>query len=134
MAGIALGRHARPGDDEFAMKLFSAAGKAIRVPEEKLDAITAVSGSGPAYVFYLAEAARDLDLADDATTLVRQTILGAAHLLSQSPESAAELRRRVTSPGGTTQAALEHLQSQNTFEVVVEAIKAAQRRSAELGR
>jgi pyrroline-5-carboxylate reductase len=122
------------------MKIFSAAGKAMRVPEKMLDAVTAVSGSGPAYVFYLAEAmtraARELGFSDvDADTLVRQTVLGAAKLLDAQPDiSAAELRRRVTSPGGTTEAAVRHLDGNSTTAVVVNAVKAAHARSLELGR
>ncbi|MEO0587876.1 MAG: pyrroline-5-carboxylate reductase [Planctomycetota bacterium] len=138
MAGVALGPGANPGDDDLTMKLMSAGGsKAIRVDESALDAITAVSGSGPAYLFYLAEAmataAAELGLADHADTLVRQTLLGAAELLSQSPESAAELRRRVTSPGGTTEAAINHLDNNASQQVIVNALKAAAERSAELG-
>lgn len=140
MAGVAMGAHAKAGDDELTMKIFSAAGKAMRVPEKMLDAVTAVSGSGPAYVFYLAEAmtraARELGFSDvDADTLVRQTVLGAAKLLDAQPDiSAAELRRRVTSPGGTTEAAVRHLDGNSTTAVVVNAVKAAHARSLELGR
>lgn len=137
MAGIALGRHARAGDDELALRLFGAAGQAVRVDESMLDAITAVSGSGPAYVFYLAEAmekaARDLGLTRDARQLVRQTILGAAQLMGQSDLTAAELRRNVTSPGGTTEAAIHHLDANASVEVIINAIKAADTRSRELG-
>lgn len=137
MAGIALGEHARPGDDDFAMALFSAGGKAIRVQEALLDAITAVSGSGPAYVFYLAEAmeqaAAALGLKEHASLLVRQTILGAAQLLAQSPDTPAELRRKVTSPGGTTEAAIRHMDDNRVRDVIVAALAAAERRSRELG-
>ncbi|MCC7146129.1 MAG: pyrroline-5-carboxylate reductase [Phycisphaeraceae bacterium] len=137
MAGIALGLQAQPGDDDLAFTIFSAGqSKAIRVNESQLDAITAVSGSGPAYVFYLAEAmiraADGLGLKAHADLLVRQTILGAAHLLSQSPDAAADLRRKVTSPGGTTEAAIRHLDGNKTTEVIVNAIKAADKRSREL--
>lgn len=138
MAGIALGEGAKDGDEELAVKLFSAGGsKAIRVDEAMIDAITAVSGSGPAYVFYLAEAmekaAQDLGLGEHARLLVSQTILGAAKLLSESPDNATELRRKVTSPGGTTQAAIEHMEGKGVLPAIVEAIAAAERRSKELG-
>jgi len=138
MAGIALGPDARPGDDELALKLFSAGGsKAIRVEEAQLDAITAVSGSGPAYLFYLAEAmeqaAADLGLADHARTLVTQTLLGATELLAGSDDPAAELRRKVMSPGGTTEAACRHLDRQQVKASLIDALKAAERRSKELG-
>jgi pyrroline-5-carboxylate reductase len=137
MAGIALGAGARPGDEALALKLFGSAGKAVLVGEDQIDAITAVSGSGPAYVFYLAEAmhraAVELGLGADADELVRQTILGAATLLSQSPDSPSDLRRKVTSPGGTTEAAIKHMDGNKTTEVIVNAVKAAHQRSRELG-
>ena len=138
MAGIALGEHAKAGDEALAMKLFGAAGRAVMVGEADIDAITAVSGSGPAYVFYLAEAmvaaATDLGLGSHAAELVEQTVLGAAQLLAGSDDPPAELRRKVTSPGGTTEAAIKHLEGNKTREVIVNAIKAAQARSIELGK
>lgn len=138
MAGVALGEQAKEGDDDLAMQLFGAAGKAVRVSEAEIDAITAVSGSGPAYVFYLAEAmekaANELGLGEHAHQLVTQTILGAAMLLDQSSDTPAELRRKVTSPGGTTQAAVEHLESKAAMQAFVDAVKAAQARSVELGK
>ena len=138
MAGIALGEHAKAGDEALAMRLFGAAGQAIAVDESDLDAITAVSGSGPAYVFYLAEAmeqaAGEIGLSEHGRLLVSQTILGSATLLSQSPDSPAELRRKVTSPGGTTEAAVNHLDANSTQAVFINAIKAARERSVELGK
>ena len=102
-----------------------------------MDAITAVSGSGPAYVFYLAEAmeqaARDLGLGNNAPLLVRQTILGAARLMCQSQEPPERLRTKVTSPGGTTEAAIRHMDANATTQVIINAIKAAEQRSRELG-
>ncbi len=138
MAGVALGEHAQPGDDALAMRLFGAGrSRAVRVPESTIDAVTAVSGSGPAYVFYLAEAmedaARELGLGDDARLFVAQTLLGSAQLLLDSPDSPAELRRKVTSPGGTTEAAIRHLDGERARGVIIDAIKAAHRRSRELG-
>lgn len=137
MAGVALGTSARPGDESLAMRLFSAAGKAIMVDESDLDAITAVSGSGPAYVFYLAEAmaaaAAELGLAKQADVIVEQTIRGAAMLMSQSDDSPTELRQKVTSPGGTTEAAIKHFDANSTRQVIVNAIKAARDRSIKLG-
>ena len=139
MAGVALGEHARPGDEDLAMRLFgSGDSRAIRVDESTLDAITAVSGSGPAYVFYLAEAmemaAEELGLGEHSALLVSQTLLGAATLLAQSEETPAELRHKVTSPGGTTEAAIRHLDANKTLDVIVNAVKAAKHRSVELGR
>jgi pyrroline-5-carboxylate reductase len=137
MAGIALGNGAKPGDEALALKLFTAGGKAVVVPESAIDAITAVSGSGPAYVFYLAEAmeaaAVKLGLGEHARVLVAQTILGSAQLLAASTDTPAELRRKVTSPGGTTEAAIKHMDGNKTIDVVVNAIKAAEARSKELG-
>lgn len=137
MSGIAMGQFAQSGDESLAVKLFGAAGEAILVNEADLDAITAVSGSGPAYVFYLAEAmqraASELGLSQHAALLVGQTILGAAQLIRQSDDAPEELRRKVTSPGGTTEAALRHLDGNKTTDVFINAIKAAQKRSIELG-
>ncbi len=138
MAGIALGGGAQPGDDELAMRLFQAGGKAIAVPEAAIDAITAVSGSGPAYLFYLAEAmeeaATELGLGEHASLLVRQTLLGAATLLAESPDTPAELRRKVTSPGGTTAAAIQHMDDANTRHTITRALHDAHQRAQELGR
>jgi len=108
------------------------------VPEAMMDAVTAVSGSGPAYVFYLAEAmqgaAESLGLdAGQAETLVTQTLVGAAALLRESPDSAAALRRKVTSPGGTTEAALKRLDEAELGGAIERAIHAAAERSRELG-
>ncbi|MEM9296224.1 MAG: pyrroline-5-carboxylate reductase, partial [Planctomycetota bacterium] len=122
MSAIALGPHAQPGDDDLALRLFQAGGKAIRVEEKDLDAVTAVSGSGPAYAFYLAEAieqaAAELGLPDHARLLASQTLLGAATLLAQSGEDPADLRQRVTSPGGTTAAAIQSLDDDNVKNLI----------------
>ena len=137
MSAIALGRHARTGDDDLALRLFGAAGEAIQVQEPLIDAITAVSGSGPAYLFYLAEAmelaARELGLGEHAGLLVRQTLLGSAELLCKGDQTPEALRLKVTSPGGTTEAAIKHLDGNASTQVIVNAIKAAESRSRELG-
>ena len=137
MSGVSLGPHARPGDEALAMRLFGACGEAVRLPESDLDAVTAVSGSGPAYLFYLAEAmqaaAERLGLSEHARLLVRQTLLGSAELLHQSDDTPAELRRKVTSPGGTTEAAVRHLDKKQVSDAIVEALHAARDRSVELG-
>ena len=151
MTALALGPGTLPGDETLALQLFSAGGKVIILPESLLDAVTALSGSGPAYVFYLAEAlekaAAELGLADHARLLVSQTILGAAQLLatpfpapaghvagdsSPLPDPAA-LRRQVTSPGGTTEAAIRHLDGNASTAVIINAVKAARQRAQELG-
>ncbi|MBI1369343.1 MAG: pyrroline-5-carboxylate reductase [Planctomycetes bacterium] len=139
MSGVAVGVDANEGDDLLAMQIFGASGEAVRLAEDAIDAVTAVSGSGPAYVFYLAEAmteaAKSLDLPDDvAALLTQQTILGAATLMRQSPDTPAELRRKVTSPGGTTQAAIETMDRHQIKAHIIEAIQAAAARSRELGK
>lgn len=120
------------------MALMAAVGISVAISDEALmDAVTAVSGSGPAYVFLLAEAwqaaaqAQGLPAAA-ARALVNQTILGAAQMLLQSDEPAATLRQRVTSPGGTTHAAISQMHSDGFAELIARAIEAATRRGAEL--
>jgi pyrroline-5-carboxylate reductase len=114
-----------------AEELLSSAGATVWIDDEAtMDAVTAVSGSGPAYVFLLAEAMEDAakrqGLPDDAArTLVLQTVLGAARMLTESDTSPAELRRRVTSPGGTTQAAVETFEAGGLRELVDRAIASA---------
>jgi pyrroline-5-carboxylate reductase len=106
--------------------------------EARLDAVTAVSGSGPAYVFYfieaLARAAAELGLtAEQSRQLAVQTFVGAAHQAAESGEPLATLRARVTSKGGTTAAALAWLESNAVESRIVEAVHAAHRRAGELG-
>ena len=123
---------------DFADRLLSAAGKTVWLADEaQMDAVTAVSGSGPAYVFLLAEAMVDAGIteglaADAARRLALQTVLGAARMLTESDVDAAELRRRVTSPNGTTQAAIEMLEAGGFRGLVKAAIHAARRRGQEL--
>ena len=122
----------------MAERLLAAAGRTVWIDHEaQMDAVTAVSGSGPAYVFLLAEAMIDAGIgeglpADAARTLALQTILGAARMLTESDVDAAELRRRVTSPNGTTQAALEAFEAGGFRTLVSDAIHAARVRGAEL--
>jgi pyrroline-5-carboxylate reductase len=106
--------------------------------EDSLDMVTAVSGSGPAYIFLfaecLAEAAVDIGLSpENADQLVKQTILGAAHLIDESGESPAELIRKVASKGGTTDKALRVFEENSLADVVRKAVRAAYIRSQELG-
>ena len=121
-----------------AEALLSSAGATVWIDDEALmDAVTAVSGSGPAYVFLLAEAmeaaAKIQGLPDTAArTLVLQTVLGAARMLVESDEAPAELRRRVTSPGGTTQAAIETFEAGGLRELVAKAIGNATERGGQL--
>ncbi len=140
-AGV-TGLHAGPGVDERqredAEAVLSAAGATVWIDQEPLmDSVTAVSGSGPAYLFLLAEAmeaaarAEGLD-GDQARTLVVHTLLGGARMLAETGETAEELRRRVTSPGGTTQAAVVSFQADGFEAMVARAIHAARVRGAEL--
>jgi pyrroline-5-carboxylate reductase len=123
-----------------AERLLAAAGETVWLADESwMDAVTAVSGSGPAYLFLLAEsmldAARSQGLpADAARTLVLQTLLGAARMLTEEDATPAELRRRVTSPGGTTQAAIDAFQAGGLDHLVAAAIEAATQRSRQLSR
>jgi pyrroline-5-carboxylate reductase len=138
MTAIARGAHASADDLAYARSLFESAGAVVEVDESQIDAVTAVSGSGPAYVFYLVEqmiaAGVELGLSPEASRqLAAQTALGAATMLATSADTPAELRRKVTSPGGTTQAAITHLESGGAGPLMREAVKAAARRSAELG-
>jgi pyrroline-5-carboxylate reductase len=120
------------------LALMAAAGTSVWIDREPLmDAVTAVSGSGPAYVFLLAEAMQSAGeaqglTAEAARALALQTILGAARMLTEGGEAPAELRRRVTSPGGTTQAAIETFESGGLRDLVARAIDAATRRGREL--
>jgi len=129
------------GDAERARaeELLSAVGRTVWVDDEKLiDAVTAVSGSGPAYVFYFIEAmvrgGEALGLsADQARELAIATFTGASALAAQSPESPATLRERVTSKGGTTEAALKSMNADAVGDAIVRALAAAAARGAELG-
>ena len=121
-----------------AQALLASAGETVWIGDEALmDAVTAVSGSGPAYVFLLAEAMEDAARAqglpaDAARILVQQTILGAARMLTASDDAPEELRRRVTSPGGTTHAAIETFEAGGLRALVAAAIDAAAVRGREL--
>jgi len=123
---------------ERAQQLMQAVGRTVWIDDERqMDAVTAVSGSGPAYVFLLAEAMIDAARAegldrDAAHALVVQTLLGAARMLDAGDVDAAELRRRVTSPGGTTQAALEVFEAGGLRRLVAAAITAARARGQAL--
>jgi pyrroline-5-carboxylate reductase len=125
---------------DAAQSLLAAAGATVWVDDETLmDAVTAVSGSGPAYVFLLAEAMQAAGEAqglppDVARTLTLHTVLGAARMLVEGDADAAELRRRVTSPGGTTQAAIETFEAGGLRTLVADAIANATRRGRELSQ
>lgn len=137
MAAMCLGRGTTTQDSALARRLFEAVGRIIDVREDQMDAFTAVGGSGPAYVFRLAEAmvrgAIEAGLDPlDALLAVRETIAGAGLLLGDSPETPGDLRARVTSKGGTTAAALDVMNAAGLEDTVVRAILAARDRGAEL--
>lgn len=138
-AAISGGSSATEDHLVWAEAILGSVGLVVRVPESALDAVTAVSGSGPAYVFLLAEALIDAGVTaglgrDVATALVTQTLLGSATLLAQTDQDAAALRHAVTSPGGTTAAALAVFERRGVRGVVTEAVLAAAQRSRELAR
>ena len=135
----ARGSAATDADVFLAERIFGAGGKTLRVEESALDAVTGVSGSGPAYVFYLCElmaiAGVKAGLPEDqAAALARQTVIGAAAMLEQAKDPPSELRRKVTTPGGTTQAAIETMQAANLEDTITRAIAAAAKRSKEMGK
>jgi pyrroline-5-carboxylate reductase len=138
---VALSRAASATDADLARvrDLFAAGATVLEVPEEKMDAVTAVSGSGPAYFFFLVEslAAAGIEAGlspDEAALLAATTFVGSAQLLAQQNLDPAELRRRVTSPGGTTAAALDSFTKSSFPAIVAQAVRAAADRSRELGR
>lgn len=135
---IAAGSGASREDLDWAEELLRTVGQVVRVDEDRLDAVTGLSGSGPAYVFLVAEALVEagvlngLDRAT-STTLAVQTLLGSATLLAERDDDAAALRAAVTSPGGTTAAGLAVLERAGVRAALLDAVTAATRRSAELG-
>jgi pyrroline-5-carboxylate reductase len=137
-AAIAGGSLAGDEDLAWAEGILGAVGEVVRVPEKLLDAVTGLSGSGPAYVFLVAEALIDAGVLaglprDVSTTLAVQTLLGSARLLAESGDSAEALRAAVTSPGGTTAAGLRELERHGVRSAILEAVNAATARSRELG-
>lgn len=138
VTGLYAGEGVDASQRSRADELLSSAGATVWIDAEPLiDAVTAVSGSGPAYVFLLAEALEAAAVAEglpaaDARTLVVQTLLGAGRMLAEAGEAPAELRRRVTSPGGTTQAAIEAFQAGGLEALVARAVHAARERGAAL--
>lgn len=136
-AGFSLGSGVTEHQKKFVIDFLSTAGVAVEIPEELQDAVTATSGSGPAYFFAFVESmiqgAVELGLSPEiATELTVQTIIGAAELLATSGKSATTLRENVTSPNGTTFAALQSFAANDLNGIVAKAMKAARDRSIEL--
>ena len=139
MSVLSAGAHASEAHLDEAEALLSAVGQVRRVPESQQDAVTALSGSGPAYFFYLVEAMVDAGILLGlpralAADLIVQTALGAATMLRDSGEHPVQLREAVTSPGGTTIAAIRELERHGVRAALIAAIEAAHDRSVELGR
>jgi pyrroline-5-carboxylate reductase len=137
MSAIAPGRWAGDVHTEVAEQIFGHVGRVVRLAEEHLDAVTALSGSGPAYFFLLAEAMIDAGILlglsrDVATELIIQTMVGSAKMLRDTGRHPVELRESVTSPGGTTIAAIRVLEQERVRAAFLNAIEAARDRSAEL--
>jgi pyrroline-5-carboxylate reductase len=138
VTALALGSRANAADAALATAIFESVGRVVHVSEELMDAVTALSGSGPAYVFLMAEALIDagikLGLSPQVSaTLATQTLYGAAKLLTESDESPEELRRRVTSPGGTTAAGIAALEARDFRGALAACLEAARDRGRELG-
>lgn len=138
VTGMAAGRFANDPHVEQARKVLEAVGAVRLMDEALLDAVTAVSGTGPAYVFLLAEALTEAAIReglprDVAESFVHQTIRGAGHLLTETGSSPFELRAQVTSPGGTTAAAVHVLEERGFRALVEDAVRAAAQRARELG-
>jgi pyrroline-5-carboxylate reductase len=137
-AAIAGGSHAGEDDLAWAERILGSVGVVVRVAEPLLDAVTGLSGSGPAYVFLVAEALVEGGVLaglprEVSTTLAVQTLLGASRLLAESGDSAEVLRAAVTSPGGTTAAGLRALEGHGVRAAFLEAVMAAAERSRQLG-
>ncbi|GAB4072053.1 pyrroline-5-carboxylate reductase ProI [Barrientosiimonas marina] len=136
---VTRGDFAGAGDLQTALALFNTIGTATEVAETSMHTVTAISGSGPAYVYYLVEAMEkaavqtglDYDTAHD---LITQTIIGAGEMLQTSSLSPSELRDKITSPGGTTQAGLEKLDDHHVQAGVEKCVEHARERSVELGK
>lgn len=138
-SAIAAGPTATDADLDWAQGMLEAVGTVVRVPESAMDAVTGLSGSGPAYIFLIAEALADAGVRaglprPTAIALTTQTLLGAATLLAEGTESAAALRAAVTSPGGTTAEGLAVLERAGVRAALGDAVIAAAAKSAALGQ
>ncbi len=139
ISAIAPGKAVQPHHLKLAQQILAAVGEVVEVPEYLMDAVTGLSGSGPAYVALMVEALSDGGVAAGlpraiASKLALQTVLGTAELLQQTGMHPAELKDRVTSPGGTTIAGVGKLEQAAFRSALIEAVKAACERSKELGK
>lgn len=138
MTAMCLGHYAHAKHENIGKQIFAAIGEVVEIPESLMDAVTGLSGSGPAYVALMIEALADGGVAaglprDIAKQLALQTVLGTATLLQETKMHPAELKDRVTSPGGTTIAGVSQLEKAGFRSAIIEAVKAAKVRSQELG-
>ncbi len=136
-SGYSLGTHVRPADEEIVRSCLVAVGMAFRVPENLLDAVTGLSGSGPAFVYVMIEALSDGGVRmglprDISTALAAQTVLGAAKMVLETGDHPGVLKDQVTSPGGTTIAGLHAMERGGVRAALMDAVEAATQRSAEL--
>jgi pyrroline-5-carboxylate reductase len=139
MAAISRGSHCDEAHLQEAEELLRATGKVIRIPEKQQDAVTAISGSGPAYLFFVVEAMIEAGVhlglpRSTATELVVQTMVGSAKMLRETGEHPTVLRERVTSPGGTTAAAVRELEDHKVRAAFMTALESARNRSRSLAR
>jgi pyrroline-5-carboxylate reductase len=139
VTGISVGSRASEEQLAIAIELFNGVGKTLVIPEEQIDALSTISGSGPAYVFYFIEEFIRTAVAqgfsdDEAYLMVSQTFLGASELLVQSQGDPAELRRQVTSPNGTTMKAVAILEEGNLHDLFFKATTAAFQRAREIAQ
>ena len=136
---ICAGQYATPQQLAVAQQLFSAIGISVRVNENQIDAVTGLSGSGPAYFYYVVEALLEAGLqcglpADTCRQLLLQTLYGAAKMLQETGKDPAELRRQVTSPNGTTMAGIAVLDRGDVQQILQQAVQRATQRATEMGQ
>lgn len=138
VCGVSRGTQATAEDEEFVCALLNSVGLVERVPEKLLDAVTGLSGSGPAYVFQMIEALSDGGVKvglprDTATRLAAQTLAGAAEMVLETGQHPGALKDAVTSPGGTTIAAIHEMERGGVRAALINAVEASTKRSRELG-
>jgi len=137
MSAISAGSYANDGHLEKARQIFNAVGKTIIVQEKLMDVVTALSGSGPAYVFLIIEALTDAGVQlglsrQDSLLMATQTVFGSSKMLLETNEHPAVLKNKVTSPGGTTAAGLYELEKKGVRSAIIDAVISATNRSKQL--
>lgn len=137
VSGVAAGKHCDQQHIDSVVKLFESVGEVIQCPEDQIDALSTISGSGPAYVFYFIEQFEKLAIdygfsKEQAAVMVRQTFLGASELAIRGGSSPEELRAKVTSPNGTTEKAIEVFETKDLHQIFSEASAAALKRARQI--